>query len=200
LRIQTQAAQDAANAAKDSAAATLLQITMMKKKERARLVITPLSEGYWKTLHEASGILRSSIKIDHFGTTDAFKVRGFFTISVSDSNRVPPRSDIWAQMDIPEVIKTDSPPLFPQHEYFWWTKEDLPKILSENAFLIFYGMIIFEDMFDEEQTEEFGFYWFVDHASIEKGLPGNSRWVECDSEESQKKRERLRKRLFPFVD
>jgi hypothetical protein len=186
MKDQTKILGDSVKVAQASADAANAQIRTMKDKERARLTVRPISEGFMKNLRQESSILHASVRIDHYGETDAFNLRGYFTVQRGDTIIHPWNSNIWGTMAIPSVMKAGDGPLMPAYTDSQFLKQDFDDLLAEKLYLVFFGFVLYEDIFGDEHREDFDYFWFVEPGVTEFGFTGNSQWKRCGDDEDKR--------------
>jgi hypothetical protein len=170
----------AAQGAKENAKVASDQIQMMKDKERARLTIVPIDEGFGDNLREKMALKKGRVKLEHFGSTDAFNVRGYFTMQPSDAIQHPNNANMWHTIKLPAVIRVGSKPIVGEYAYFPFTVEDFEALAKGDMYIVFFGFVLYEDIFGNEHRASFDHYWNVDFSAMEMGMNGVSRWEACD--------------------
>ena len=172
-------------ATRKSAEAALDQITMMKTKEQADMVVAFRDDTFFHpTLWEVRGLHASTVNFEvlvrNDGMTRAKNVAFYGAVSVTPTKEFPPMSDarrvipfddmFKAESEIVSVgIKTGNP--FP-------VVADGARIRSEELFLHLYGFIAFTDAFGDRKISPFRWLWKSEQSSLE-GIGGPpSGWLD----------------------
>ena len=194
-RVTAKATAVAAVAAETSAKAAADQIKMMKDKERARLTINPVDRSFWDYLKSSNPVKKPTVEIKHFGITDAFQVRGYYSIQQSSTIEHPFESNMWTSIDITPTIKAGSEPYTSELLYIF-PAVDFWAVCARQTYLVFFGFLVFVDTFGDEHRESFDYYWFVDPEDEDIASSEQGKWERCDSEPYQRISKDL-KGVFP---
>ncbi|MGA7137939.1 MAG: hypothetical protein WBZ14_09735 [Terriglobales bacterium] len=132
-----------------------------KKKERAKLTVDIDSRGVdFSKVQGHSAFGEAYVEVTHYGPTHAFNVRAIAGVVLSPSTDPPPMSEAGGAY-IPTVIKSDSKKFLLQAGFIR-QQSDLDQIQDQKLFLHFFGMITYEDVFDERHETTFRYLWKID--------------------------------------
>jgi hypothetical protein len=189
---QTMILKESVAAAQSSADAANSQIQMIKNKERARLTVEPVTTGFAGELRNATSRVTAQVVIEHYGSTDATNVRGYYTMQTSGTVEHPMESSYWGFMDVPSVIKARGSSINARCPSLSFPPELMVEIEKGSVYLIFFGYISYDDVWGEPQKAWFDHYWRVDPEAAEQGEAGSSRWDRCDDKRNQQSTDDLR--------
>jgi hypothetical protein len=168
-----------------AAQAALDQITLMKVKERADMVITFGSKEFvhptlWESQEYPELAVSFAVYIRNVGMTKAKNVAFYGAASVTPDEKFPPMSDAQRVVPFQDTFKADSDEVgveiftgkpFPK-------VEDGDRIRREDAFLHLYGFVAFTDAFGDRQISRFRWLWKSEEFDVEGVTTDDGGWLD----------------------